>query len=129
MGVLDGLTVGVKDLFMTRGVRTTLGSPIYAGQVPDQDHLIVEREKAAGAVMIGKTNTPEFGAGAQTFNPVFGTTLNPYDLSRTCGGSSGGSAVALACGMVSLADGSDHGGSLRAPAAWCNVAKMSSRRP
>ena len=121
-GVLDGLTVGVKDLFLTRGVRTTFGSPIYADFVPDEDHLIVEREKAAGAVLVGKTNTPEFGAGAQTFNPVFGTTLNPYDTTRTCGGSSGGSAVALACGMVSLADGSDFGGSLRAPAAWCNVA-------
>lgn len=123
-GPLEGLTVGVKDLFLTRGVRTTLGSPIYADRVPEQDHLIVEREKAAGAVLIGKTNTPEFGAGAQTFNPVFGTTLNPYDRSRTCGGSSGGSAVALACGMTSLADGSDFGGSLRAPAAWCNVAGM-----
>jgi amidase len=122
MGVLEGLTVGVKDLFLTRGVRTTFGSPIYAEKVPDRDHLIVERERAAGAVLVGKTNTPEFGAGAQTFNPVFGTTLNPYDTSCTCGGSSGGSAVALACGMVSLADGSDFGGSLRAPAAWCNIA-------
>jgi amidase len=123
-GVLDGLTVGVKDLFLTRGVRTTFGSPIHAEHVPDSDHLVVEREKAAGAVLVGKTNTPEFGAGAQTFNPVFGTTLNPYDTSLTCGGSSGGSAVALACGMVSLADGSDFGGSLRAPAAWCNVAGL-----
>ena len=121
-GPLDGLTVGVKDLFFTRGVRTTLGSPIYADFVPDIDHLIVERERASGAVLLGKTNTPEFGAGAQTFNAVFGTTLNPYDLTRTCGGSSGGSAVGLACGMLSLANGSDHGGSLRAPAAWCNVA-------
>jgi amidase len=121
-GVLDGLTVAVKDLFLTRGVRTTFGSPIYADHVPAQDHLIVERERAAGAILLGKTNTPEFGAGAQTFNPVFGTTLNPYDLSRTCGGSSGGSAVALACGMTALADGSDFGGSLRAPAAWCNIA-------
>ena len=123
-GVLDGLTVGVKDLFLTRGVRTTFASPIYADLVPDTDHLIVEREKAAGAVMVGKTNTPEFGAGAQTFNAVFGTTLNPYDPARTCGGSSGGSAVALACGMTALADGSDFGGSLRAPAAWCNVAGL-----
>ena len=122
LGVLDGLTVGVKDLFLTQGVRTTFGSPIYADHIADSDHLIVEREKAAGAVMIGKTNTPEFGAGAQTFNAVFGVTRNPYDLSLTCGGSSGGSAVALACGMSALANGSDFGGSLRAPAAWCNVA-------
>jgi amidase len=119
---IDGLTLGVKDLFLTRGVRTTFGSPIYADFVPQTDHLIVEREKAAGAVIVGKTNTPEFGAGAQTFNPVFGITRNPYDPTRTCGGSSGGSAVALACGMLALADGSDFGGSLRAPAAWCNVA-------
>jgi amidase len=124
VGVLHGLTVGVKDLFLTRGVRTTFGSPIFADFIPDTDHLIVEREKAAGAILIGKTNTPEFGAGAQTFNPVFGVTRNPYDLTKTCGGSSGGSAVALACGMVTLADGSDFGGSLRAPAAWCNVVGM-----
>lgn len=122
LGPLDGLTVGVKDLFLTRGVRTTFGSPIYAEQIPDIDHLVVAREKAAGMLMVGKTNTPEFGAGAQTFNAVFGVTRNPYDLSRTCGGSSGGSAVALACGMTALADGSDFGGSLRAPAAWCNIA-------
>jgi amidase len=121
LGPLHGLPLGIKDLFDTRGLRTTYASPIYAEHVPTRDHLIVERERAAGAVIVGKTNTPEFGAGAQTFNPVFGTTLNPYDLTRTCGGSSGGSAVALACGMTSLADGSDFGGSLRAPAAWCNV--------
>ena len=124
LGPLHGLTIGVKDLFHTQGVRTTYGSPIYADFVPDDDHLIVSREKAAGGVLLGKTNTPEFGAGAQTFNPVFGVTRNPYDLSKTCGGSSGGGAVALACGMVALADGSDFGGSLRAPAAWCNVAGM-----
>jgi len=124
LGALHGLTVGVKDLFDTKGLRTTYASPIYKDQVPDRDHLIVERERAAGAVIVGKTNTPEFGAGAQTFNAVFGTTLNPYDLTRTCGGSSGGSAVALACGMTALADGSDFGGSLRAPAAWCNIVGM-----
>lgn len=124
VGALHGLPIGVKDLFMTAGMRTTYASPIYADFVPTQDHLIVEREKRAGAIILGKTNTPEFGAGAQTFNAVFGTTLNPYDLSRTCGGSSGGSAVALACGMAALADGSDFGGSLRAPAAWCNVAGL-----
>ena len=121
LGVLHGLTLGIKDLVLTKGMRTTFGSPIYRDYVPDGDHLIAEREKRAGAVLLGKTNTPEFGAGAQTFNPVFGVTCNPYDLSKTCGGSSGGSAVALACGMLSLADGSDFGGSLRAPAAWCNV--------
>jgi amidase len=89
--------------------------------VPAQDALFVERLKAAGAIIIGKTNTPEFGAGSQTFNEVFGATRNPYDLSKTCGGSSGGAAVALACGMVPLADGSDLGGSLRNPASFCNV--------
>jgi amidase len=124
LGPADGLVVGVKDLFCTRGLRTTFGSPIYADNVPGFDHLIVERERAGGLTILGKTNTPEFGAGAQTFNQVFGVTRNPYDLQRTCGGSSGGSAVALACGMVSLADGSDFGGSLRAPAAWCNVAGL-----
>ncbi len=102
-------------------MRTTYGSPIFADFVPDFDALIVARLKAAGAVTIGKTNTPEFGAGSQTFNPVFGATCNPYDLSKTCGGSSGGAAVALACGMIPIADGSDLGGSLRNPAGYCNV--------
>jgi len=120
-GCLFGLPVGVKDLVHTRGIRTTYGSPIYKAFVPDDDALIVEREKAAGAIILGKTNTPEFGAGGNTFNQVFGETLNPYDLTRTCGGSSGGAAVALACGMLPLADGSDLGGSLRGPAAFCNV--------
>ena len=120
-GCLFGLPVGVKDLVHTRGIRTTYGSPIYEAFVPDDDALIVEREKAAGAIILGKTNTPEFGAGGNTFNKVFGETLNPYDLTRTCGGSSGGAAVALACGMLPLADGSDLGGSLRGPAAFCNV--------
>lgn len=120
-GVLEGLPVGVKDLFDTAGMRTTQGATIHADRVPDSDHLIVEREKQAGGIILGKTNTPEFGAGAQTFNRIFGVTRNPYDTALTCGGSSGGSAVALACGMVPLADGSDFGGSLRAPAAWCNV--------
>jgi amidase len=118
---LFGLPVAHKDLAETRGIRTTYGSPIYADHVPDFDALIVERLKAAGAVTVGKTNTPEFGAGSQTFNPVFGATRNPYDLSKTCGGSSGGAAVALACGLVPLADGSDLGGSLRNPAGFCNV--------
>ena len=118
---LYGLPIAVKDLAMTRGMRTTMGSPIYQDFVPDVDELFVERLRAAGANVIGKTNVPEFGAGSQTFNPVFGATRNPYDLSRTCGGSSGGAAVALACGMLPLADGSDLGGSLRNPASFCNV--------
>jgi amidase len=120
-GPLLGLPVAHKDLVPTRGIRTTWGSPIYRDHVPDQDALIVERLRAAGAVTVGKTNTPEFGAGSQTFNPVFGATLNPYDTRKTCGGSSGGAAVALACGMVPIADGSDMGGSLRNPASFCNV--------
>jgi amidase len=118
---LFGLPVAHKDLVPTRGIRTTFGSPIYRDHVPAVDGLIVERLRVAGAVTLGKTNTPEFGAGSQTFNEVFGRTLNPYDATKTCGGSSGGAAVALACGMVPIADGSDTGGSLRNPAAFCNV--------
>jgi amidase len=121
LGPLHGLPHGVKDLVDTEGMRTTKGSPIYKDRVPDRDALIVERVKAAGALVIGKTNTPEFGAGSQTFNAVFGRTLNPYDLSRTCGGSSGGAAVSLATGMLPIADGSDLGGSLRNPASFCNI--------
>ena len=120
-GPLCGLPVAHKDLVVTEGIRTTFGSPIYRDFVPDEDALIVERLRAAGAVTIGKTNTPEFGAGSQTFNEVFGETHNPYDLTKTCGGSSGGAAVSLACGMLPIADGSDTGGSLRNPAAFCNV--------
>src|SRR5438874_12629816 len=118
---LSGLPIAYKDLVPTKGIRTTFGSPIYADHVPGEDHVIVERLSAAGAITLGKTNTPEFGAGSQTFNAVFGATRNPYDLSKTCGGSSGGACVALACGMVPIADGSDTGGSLRNPAAFCNV--------
>jgi amidase len=121
VGPLHGLPVAHKDLVQTKGMRTTSGSPIYADFVPDVDDLIVTRIRKAGAILIGKTNTPEFGAGSQTFNPVFGATRNPYDLSKTCGGSSGGAAVALACGMIPIADGSDTGGSLRNPASFCNV--------
>ncbi len=121
LAALHGLPVAHKDLFLTRGMRTTFGSPIYKDFVPDRNLLIVDRLQAAGAISIGKTNTPEFGAGSQTFNAVFGKTLNPYDTGKTCGGSSGGAAVALAAGMVSLADGSDMGGSLRCPANFCNV--------
>lgn len=121
IGPLGGLPVAHKDLHLTRGVRTTFGSLVYADHVPDENALIVDRMQQAGAVMLGKTNTPEFGAGSHTFNEVFGATRNPYNPSRSCGGSSGGAAVALAAGLVSLADGSDMGGSLRNPAAWCNV--------
>ena len=120
-GPLFGLPIAHKDLIPTRGIRTTYGSPIYRDFVPDHDGLIIERLHTAGAVTIGKTNTPEFGAGSQTFNEVFGCTLNPYDISKTCGGSSGGAAVALACGMMPLASGTDMGGSLRNPASFCNV--------
>jgi amidase len=121
VGPLAGLPTAVKDLVQTAGVRTTFGSLVYRDHVPEQDALIVERLKAAGAVILGKTNSPEFGAGSQTFNSVFGVTRNPYDPARTCGGSSGGAAVAVASGMIPLADGSDLGASLRNPASFCNV--------
>jgi amidase len=120
-GPLHGLPVAHKDQFFTRGMRTTFGSPIYRDFVPDHDSIIVERQRRAGAITLGKTNLPEFAAGSQTFNTLFGATRNPYDLSKTSGGSSGGAAAALACGMVALADGSDLGGSLRNPANFCNV--------
>jgi amidase len=94
VGPLHGLPIAHKDLVLTKGIRTTFGSPIFKDFIPDQDEIIVERLRNAGAIAIGKTNTPEFGAGSQTFNAVFGETLNPYDLSKTCGGSSGGAAVA-----------------------------------
>ena len=121
LGVLHGLPVAHKDLVDTAGIRTTRGSLFYRDHVPAADATIVTRLRAAGAITCGKTNTPEFGAGSQTFNQVFGATRNPYDVTKTCGGSSGGAAVALACGMVPIADGSDTGGSLRNPAAFCNV--------
>ncbi len=121
LGPLHGLPVAHKDLLDTRGIRTTYGSPLFKDHVPTEDNLLVERMRRAGAITLGKTNTPEFGAGSQTFNTVFGATRNPYDLTKTCGGSSGGAAVALACGMVPVASGSDTGGSLRNPAAFCNV--------
>ena len=120
-GPLFGLPIAHKDIVETKGILTTFGSRIYKDNIPEHDALIVQRLKHAGAITIGKTNTPEFGAGSQTFNEVFGETVNPYDLSRTCGGSSGGAAVALACGMIPIADGSDLGGSLRNPANFCNV--------
>ena len=120
-GPLAGLPVAHKDLIATRGIRTTFGSPIFRDFVPDVDAIIVERLRKAGAITLGKTNTPEFGAGSQTYNPVFGATRNPYDLASTCGGSSGGAAAALACGLLPIADGTDFGGSLRNPASFCNV--------
>jgi len=121
LGPLHGLPVAHKDLLETRGIRTTFGSPLYKDYIPTEDDIVVDRMRRAGAITIGKTNTPEFGAGSQTFNKVFGATHNPYDLTKTCGGSSGGAAVALACGLVPVASGSDTGGSLRNPAAFCNV--------
>ena len=121
VGPLHGLPVAHKDLFVTAGIRTTFGSRAFEHHVPDETALIVERERRAGAITVGKTNTPELGAGSQTFNEVFGATRNPWDLSKTCGGSSGGAAVALSTGMVPIADGSDFGGSLRNPASFCNV--------
>jgi amidase len=121
VGPLHGLPIAHKDLQPTNGIRTTFGSPIYKAFVPSEDSLTVERLRLAGAIVVGKTNTPEFGAGSQTFNPVFGSTVNPYDRGKTCGGSSGGAAVALATGMLPIADGSDMGGSLRNPASFCGV--------
>jgi amidase len=120
-GLLHGLPVAHKDLVDTAGVRTTYGSPLFAEHVPERDELLVSRMSGAGAISLGKTNVPEFGAGSHTVNRVFGATRNPYDLSRSAGGSSGGAAAALAARMVCLADGSDLGGSLRNPASFCNV--------
>ena len=121
LGPLHGLPVAHKDLINTAGIRTTFGSPMYRDNVPTTDALIVKRVRAAGAITVGKTNTPEWGAGSNTFNPVFGATLNPYNLAKTVGGSSGGAAAALRCGMIPIASGSDTGGSLRNPAAFTNV--------
>jgi amidase len=121
VGPLHGLPFAFKDTHLVAGWRTTFGSPLFKDFVPDRDELIVERVRAAGVVVIGKTNVPEFAAGSHTFNTLFGTTLNPVDPSRSAGGSSGGAACALASGMVPLADGSDMGGSLRNPASFCGV--------
>jgi amidase len=120
-GPLHGLPLAVKDLADAAGLPTSQGSPAFAGQVAQVDAPHVGRLRAAGAIVTGKTNTPEFGMGSNTYNPVFGRTANPYDHSRSCGGSSGGAAVALATGMTVLADGSDMMGSLRNPAGWCNI--------
>lgn len=121
VGWLHGLPLAVKDLCATRGLRTTWGSPLFADHVPEADDLLAARMRAAGAIFIGKTNTPEWGQGSHSFNPVHGVTRNPYDLSRSAGGSSGGAAAALAARLVPVADGSDMMGSLRNPAAFCNV--------
>jgi amidase len=118
---LHGIPVSIKDLTPTKGLRTTWGSTLFADHVPTEDAVVVERLRAAGAIVVGKTNTPEFGAGGNTFNRVFGPTRNPWNLALTCGGSSGGAAVALSTGMGPLAEGSDLGGSLRTPAAFCGV--------
>jgi amidase len=120
-GPLSGLPIAYKDIVPTKGIRTTFGSPIYSENIAAEDHLIVQRLRAAGAITIGKTNTPEFAAGSQTFNKVFGATRNPYDLTKTCGGSSGGAAAAVASGMLPFADGSDLAASLRNPGNYCNV--------
>jgi amidase len=119
--LLAGLPIAYKDNVQTKGIRTTFGSPIFEKNIPGEDHLLVERLSAAGAITLGKTNLPEFAAGSQTFNAVFGATKNPYDVSKTCGGSSGGAAVAVAAGMLPFADGGDLAASLRNPGNYCNV--------
>ncbi|MEO7126352.1 MAG: amidase [Nakamurella sp.] len=121
LGPLHGLPVAFKDNHQTKGIKTTYGSATRKDFVPDVDDVVVERMKNAGIVTLGKTNIPEFAAGGHTFNELFGITRNPYDLSVTAGGSSGGAAAALAAGMHPIADGNDMGGSLRLPAGYCNV--------
>lgn len=121
LGPLAGVPMAHKDLTLTKGIRTTFGSRRFKTFIPNKDAVIIERLKQAGAVSLGKTNTSEWGAGSQTFNSLYGTTRNPYDLTKTCGGSSGGAAAALAARMVPLCDGSDLGGSLRNPASFCNI--------
>jgi amidase len=120
-GVLCGLPVGIKDVTPVGGLRTTYGSPIYAEYVPDEDALVVRRLREAGAIILGKTNCPEFAAGGNTFNEVFGRTRNPWDTNKSAGGSTGGGAAALVTGMIALAEGTDLGGSLRIPASFCGV--------
>lgn len=121
LGLLHGLPVGIKDLQLTKGLKTTFGSLVYKDNVPDVDELMIRRIRAAGGIIMGKTNTPEFGTGANTINRVYGATVNPFDLDKSASGSSGGSAAALAADMVPLATGSDLGGSLRTPASFCGV--------
>ena len=120
-GFLYGMPLAPKDLTATKGIPTTLGSPIFKNQTNAADSIIVERMRAAGGILIGKTNVPEFGLGSHTYNTVFGTTLNSYDQTKSAGGSSGGTSVALALQMLPIGDGSDFGGSLRNPAAWNNI--------
>lgn len=124
VGVLAGVPVGIKDVTEVAGVRTTYGSPLFADHVPEEDALVVERFRAAGAVILGKTNTPEFAAGGNTFNLVFGRTRNPWNPDRSAGGSTGGGAAGLVTGMFALAQGTDLGGSLRIPASFCGVVGM-----
>jgi Asp-tRNA(Asn)/Glu-tRNA(Gln) amidotransferase A subunit family amidase len=121
IGVLAGLPIGVKDLQATAGLQTTSGSLLFKDHVPERDESSVANVRSAGGLILAKTNTPEFGAGGNTVNRVYGPTSNPFDLAKTCGGSSGGSAVALALGQVPLATGTDYGGSIRTPAAFCGV--------
>jgi amidase len=121
LGSLHGFPFAVKDLMPVKGIPMTMGSPIFKDFVPNADGIMVERLRRAGAIFIGKTNTPEFGLGSHTYNPVYGATRNAYDQSRSAGGSSGGAAVSLALRMLPVADGSDYGGSLRNPASWNNV--------
>ena len=120
-GLLCGVPVGIKDVTPVRALRTTFGSPIYADHIPAEDALVVARLREAGAIIVGKTNCPEFAAGGNTFNEVFGRTRNPWDRSKSAGGSTGGGAAALVTGMVALAEGTDLGGSLRIPASFCGV--------
>ncbi len=121
LGPLHGVPVGIKDVTPTAGIRTTYGSPLHVDNVPDEDAAVVARLREAGAIIIGKTNTPEFAAGANTVNPVFGATRNPWNLALTVAGSTGGGGAALATGMIALAEGTDFGGSLRVPASFCGV--------
>lgn len=121
VGALAGVPVGIKDVTQVAGLRTTFGSPLYADHVPDRDALVVERLRAADAIILGKTNTPEFAAGGNTWNDVFGRTRNPWNPEKSAGGSTGGGAVGLATGMIALAEGTDLGGSLRIPASFCGV--------
>ena len=121
LGLLNGIPTSIKDLMYTKGLRTTFGSKIYEDLIPDEDEIAVQRLKDAGCVILGKTNTPEFGAAGVTDNPVFGETKNPWKLDRTSGGSSGGAAAATVCGISPLSLGSDGGGSIRHPACLCGA--------